>query len=325
LGCNQTNVHCVMKKKVEKGQGPEKSEGKSEPFYNVVYSKMGNTIKESFPTLEKAIEDYEEKARLDKLGYFDDRFVIGVEDHKGVTIDIADYKLKSLKSLAVLTARGGSKRIHKKNIKAFCGKPIIAYSIEAALGSGLFQEVIVSTDCKEIAGISREYGANVPFFRSDKTANDHAGLSEVIEEVKAGYRNSKAYFDTLCCILPTAPFISTHSLKKGAQLLIEKNADVTLPIVRFSSPVQRAYKSRDGKLDMFYPQFYKSRSQDLEPAYHDSGMFYWMKFDKQLESANKFGFEIPQLQAQDIDTMEDWELAELKYCLMQSKNGTASA
>jgi len=297
----------------------------SKLFYNVVYSKMGITIKESFPTLDEATKDYNEKLRLDKLGYFDDRFVIRIEDNKGAHINISNHKLNKFKSIAIITARGGSKRIHKKNIKHFCGKPIIAYSIEAALNSGLFDEVMVSTDDEEIASISKEYGAKIPFFRSEKTADDHSGLSDVIEEVKKEYQKRKVQFDFICCILPTAPFLSISNLKKGVELLIEKNADVTLPIVRFSYPIQRAFKINNEKLEMFYPQFYKYRSQDLESAFHDSGQFYWMKFDKLLESENKFGFEIPEIQAQDIDTKDDWNLAEFKYKLMNdSKNDTTT-
>ncbi len=289
--------------------------------YYVIYSKMGKIIKESFPTLAKAKIDYEQKLKLDKLGYFDDRFVIGIEDNFGVKVDVSlpDYKERPRnkpRSLAVITARGGSKRIPQKNLKYFCGKPIIAYSIEKAISSELFDEVMVSTDDHNIALIAKSYGAKVPFFRSAETASDYAGLSEVLEEVKNEYHTRGGNFDFICCILPTAPFITISNLRKGFELLLEKDADVALPIVRFSYPFQRAFRISGGRLEMFYPDFLRSRSQDLEPAYHDSGQFYWMKFDKSLESADKVGFEIPEMQAQDIDTEDDWYVAELKYKLM---------
>lgn len=220
---------------------------------------------------------------------------------------------KNTKSLAIITARGGSKRIPRKNIKLFCGKPIIAYSIEAARNSALFDEVMVSTDDEEISLVAKKYGATVPFLRSKDTADDSTGLSEVIDEVKREYQKREMNFDFVCCILPTAPFISESNLKKGFELLKERMADVTLPVVRFSYPIQRAFKMTDDRLKMFYPEFYEDRSQDLEPAYHDSGQFYWLKFDKTLKSDNKFGFEISELEAQDIDTESDWSLAELKY------------
>lgn len=293
-------------------------EKKSEVAYYVVYSKMGKTLKDSFGTLNEAVKDYKEKRRLDKLGYFDDRFVIGIEDNEGNKVDISSIVIENQednyrKNLAIITARGGSKRIPKKNIKLFCGKPIIAYSIEAALNSGLFDEVMVSTDDEEISLVAKKYGATVPFLRSKETANDYAGLSEVIEEVKREYQKREIKFDFVCCILPTAPFISVTTLKNGFELLKGRKADVTLPVVRFSYPIQRAFRMTDDRLKMFYPEFYEYRSQDLEPAYHDSGQFYWIKFDKTLKSDNKFGFEISELEAQDIDTESDWSHAEIKY------------
>ena len=223
-------------------------------------------------------------------------------------------------NLAIIPARGGSKRIPRKNIKDFLGKPIIAYSIEVALKSELFDEVMVSTDDKEIAEISMKYDAKVPFNRSDKTADDYATLADVIDEVKNTYRKQNKTFDNICCILPTAPLITLENLKKGYDLLLMKNADSVRPIVRFSYPIQRAVKVEDGKLSMFYPEYQKTRSQDLEPAFHDAGQFYWMRFKPGLRGVNKIGFEIPETNAQDIDTDEDWKIAELKFSYLLGRS-----
>jgi N-acylneuraminate cytidylyltransferase len=228
-----------------------------------------------------------------------------------------------MRNLAIIPARGGSKRIPKKNIKDFLGKPIMAYSIETALHSGLFDEVMVSTDDEEIAQIAVQYGAKVPFMRSEKTANDFSTLSDVIEEVKEQYRLQNVFFENICCILATAPLLTIDILKKGLELLVEKKADSVRPVVRFSYPIQRAVKLDDnGKVIMFYPEHQYTRSQDLEAAFHDTGQFYWMKFETGLKGENKIGFEIPEIQVQDIDTEEDWKLAELKYNLFfNAKSG----
>ncbi|PKG43447.1 pseudaminic acid cytidylyltransferase [Psychroflexus sp. MES1-P1E] len=219
-----------------------------------------------------------------------------------------------MSNLCVIPARGGSKRIPRKNIKDFLGKPIIAYSIEAALSSGLFDEVMVSTDDEEIAAIAKEYGASIPFFRNKENANDFATLADVIDEVKIYYQEKGVDFDTVCCFLPTAPFVSANLLNKGFKLLKEQNVDSVKPIVRFSYPIQRSVKINDvGLLDMFYPEHQKTRSQDLEPAYHDAGQFYWMTYETGLRGNKKYGFEISEQLVQDIDTDEDWKIAELKY------------
>lgn len=218
-----------------------------------------------------------------------------------------------MNNLALIPARGGSKRIPHKNIKDFLGKPILAHSIEIALKSTLFKEIMVSTDDQKIADIAVQYGAKAPFFRSPETANDFATLADVIDEVKQCYLKRNQTFDNVCCILPTAPLITLRNLKKGYSLLKNKNADSVNPVVRFSYPIQRAVKMIDCKLEMFYPEYQKSRSQDLEPAFHDAGQFYWMQFETGLRGQNKFGFEIPEMEAQDIDTEGDWKLAEIKY------------
>lgn len=225
-----------------------------------------------------------------------------------------------MKNLAIIPARGGSKRIPRKNIKDFLGKPIIAYSIEAALNSGLFDEVMVSTDDEEIAAVALQYGASVPFMRSEKTANDYAPLAEVVEEVKNDYGQMNRSFDNICLILPTSPLITSSMLNKGKDLLIQTKADSVRPVVRFGYPIQRAFKMDEkGAVSMFNPEFAQTRSQDLEPSYHDAGMFYWMKADKGLKGTNKYGFEISEMECQDIDNETDWKMAEMKFKINNKK------
>lgn len=224
-----------------------------------------------------------------------------------------------MNNLAIIAARGGSKRIPGKNIKNFMGRPIIAYSIEAAIKSALFTEIMVSTDDEEIAAVAKQYGAKVPFLRSAENADDYATLADVADEVRAEYEKQKIFFDNICLILPTAPFISPDILKKTYHLLLSEDIDSVRPVVKFSYPIQRALKMRNGKLQMFYPEHKTTRSQDLEPAYHDAGQFYWMKTEKALRGTNKFGFEIPEILVQDIDNEEDWRMAEMKYKYLNEK------
>lgn len=226
------------------------------------------------------------------------------------------------KRVAVITARGGSKRIPKKNIRAFCGKPILLYSIEAALCSGLFDEVMVSTDSEEIAEIARAAGAKVPFMRSTEAANDYASTADVLLEVLADYKKTGQSFDTICCIYPTAPFVTPAKLKQAVMLLEEKDVDSVVPVVRYSFPPQRAFVVRDGFTVMKYPEHAKTRSQDLEPYFHDCGQFYCMQTSRFLEKKQIFtdrmlSIEMPETQVQDIDNESDWELAELKYRMMR--------
>lgn len=226
-----------------------------------------------------------------------------------------------MKNLAIIPARGGSKRIPRKNIKDFLGKPIIAYSIETALESELFDEVMVSTDDKEIAEISKEYGAEVPFMRSDENADDHATLADVVDEVRESYTRINRSFEYVCCILATAPLIDTAVLEKGLTILKKSQANTVKPVVRFSYPIQRAVRmNQEGVLEMFKPEHMKTRSQDLEPAYHDAGQFYWCRYELGMRGNNKIGFEISELLVQDIDNEEDWEVAELKYLRRNQKS-----
>jgi len=223
------------------------------------------------------------------------------------------------KSVAIITARGGSKRIPRKNIKLFLGKPIISYSIAAALESGCFAEVMVSTDDEEIADIARSLCAQVPFMRSAENSNDFVGTTEVLREVVLEYRNKGRSFDTLCCIYPTAPFVTAEKLRKGMSLLKETGADCVLPIVGFSYPIQRSLKIReDGRAVMFWPENYAKRSQDFPRAYHDCGQFYCMKVTSLLEQMKLFAehtvpIVVPESDVQDIDNEEDWKMAEVKY------------
>lgn len=224
-------------------------------------------------------------------------------------------------NLAIIPARGGSKRIPRKNIKFFLGKPIIAYSIEAALKSNLFDEVMVSTDDEEIAKIARDYGAKVPFLRSQDNANDFAVLADVVEEVVVKYSKNNEIFKNICCILPTAPFVSANKITEAFNKLKTGNFDTVFPVLEFSFPIQRSLKIEDSKVKMVWNENLNTRSQDLDPRYHDSGQFYWVKTqsfltEKKLFTNNSGAIIISQLEAQDIDTETDWKLAEIKYKLM---------
>jgi N-acylneuraminate cytidylyltransferase len=218
--------------------------------------------------------------------------------------------------LAIITARGGSKRIPKKNIKDFCGKPIIAYSIGAALESGVFDEVMVSTDSPEIAEIAKKYGAAVPFLRSETTSNDYATTADVIEEVLLRYREMGRSFSSFACIYPTAPFVTGKKLSEAAALL--KGADAVISVVKYSFPPQRAFVVRDGNVAFQYPQYERTRSQDLEAIYHDCGQFYLCDSEKFLSNRSLIlpktkPYILPEEEVQDIDTFSDWEIAEAKY------------
>lgn len=224
-------------------------------------------------------------------------------------------------NLAIIPARGGSKRIPRKNIKPFLGVPIIAYSIKAALESGLFDEVMVSTDDAEIREIALKYGAKVPFMRSEDNSGDFATTADVIIEVLDAYQNLGRTFDNACCIYPSAPFTTAAKLQEAYGLLTEKNADTVFPVMPFSFPVQRAVKLEEGRISFIQPEFALSRSQDLEPAYHDAGQFYFFNTSrlaetKKIVTDNTSAIIISELEAQDIDNEVDWKLAEMKYRLL---------
>lgn len=230
-----------------------------------------------------------------------------------------------MKTIAIITARGGSKRIPRKNIKEFCGKPILAYSIEAALAAGIFDTVMVSTDDEEIAETAKRYGAEVPFYRSEKTANDFATTNDVLSEVLEEYEKRGERFELACCIYPTAPFVTAQKLKTAVERLKESDADTLIPVVPFSYPPQRAMLVREGRLVFEYPRYLDSRSQDLEPHYHDVGQFYVFRtaaFRKngKLMLGNILPMVIPELEVQDIDNESDWKIAEIKYQAMERKD-----
>lgn len=223
------------------------------------------------------------------------------------------------KRIAIITARGGSKRIPKKNIKDFCGKPIIAYSIEAAISSELFDEVMVSTDSEEIAEIAKKYGASVPFMRSAETSNDYATTNDVLMEVFNEYEKRGQEFDIAVCIYPTAPFVTADKLKRAIDMVEKDGADAVTPVVQFSFPPQRAFIIRDNALEYQYPENANARSQDLEAVYHDCGQFYVMRpynILHDVESTMTMPLIMKESEVQDIDTIEDWKIAEIKYKLM---------
>jgi N-acylneuraminate cytidylyltransferase len=226
------------------------------------------------------------------------------------------------KSLAVITARGGSKRVPRKNIKEFCGEPIIAYSIRAALKSGIFDEVMVSTDDEEIAKIAKELGAQVPFLRSPENSGDMAMTHEVVLEVLRGYQQLGREFDIVCCIYPTAPFLTAERLKESMEKLRQEKADGVMPVVRFSFPPQRCFVIADGLVAYKWPENRLKRSQDLEPYYHDCGQFYLLRVEPFLREqsmvlANTVPVIMDEKEVQDIDTPEDWEMAEMKFRLLR--------
>ena len=225
-----------------------------------------------------------------------------------------------MSNIAIITARGGSKRIPRKVIRPFLGKPIMLYSIETALQSGLFDEVMVSTEDEEIAELAQRHGASVPFRRSAKTADDFATTADVLNEVLASYEQHGRAFTYACCLYPTAPFVTPALLQQAFDKLQTGGFDCVFPVQRFGFPVQRAVTFTDDRLTWLQPEYALTRSQDLQPAYHDAGQFYFFNVAAfrqkgQLLTDNTSGLVISEMQAQDIDNEEDWQVAELKYQL----------
>ncbi|MBO4899625.1 MAG: pseudaminic acid cytidylyltransferase [Lachnospiraceae bacterium] len=224
-----------------------------------------------------------------------------------------------MSAIAIITARGGSKRIPRKNIREFCGKPIMNYSIEAALESGIFDEVMVSTEDEEIADIARAAGAAVPFMRSAETSSDTATTEEVISEVLERYEEMGRTFEYGCCIYPTAPFVTAHKLKDAFDILVESGAQSIVPMQEFTYPPQRGlFIDGEGYVKMLHPEYATTRSQDLEKHYHECGQFYifrnadfLIQHDTTMEKS--IPYIIDPVESQDIDTESDWALAELKY------------
>lgn len=233
----------------------------------------------------------------------------------------------SMSAICVITARGGSKRIPRKNVKEFCGKPILAYSIEAALASELFDVVMVSTDDADIAQVAKSYGAEVPFLRTERNSDDYATTADVIAEVLDAYKVRGAIFETVCCIYPTAPFVTKDKLSECAGLLTGA-ADAVVPVVRYSFPPQRGFEVEDGYVEYCHPEYRLTRSQDLKPIFHDAGQFYFCR----VAAFNQYGTLVPprsvpfyleETECQDIDNESDWKLAELKYRAMLDRASAA--
>lgn len=222
-----------------------------------------------------------------------------------------------MRKLCIIPARGGSKRIPRKNVKAFFGKPIITYTIETAINSQLFDEVMVSTDDDEIKEIALQNGAEVPFKRSDEKANDTAVLADVIAEVLEQYKKVGKEFDIICCLLPTAVLTKVDYLNLALVKLKEPGITAVIPIIKYGSPIQRALKVNENYIEM-NSQYVNERSQDLQPHYFDAGQFYLLETNYFLKEKKIFmkeaGYiELAEYDAQDVDTAEDWRMLEIKY------------
>lgn len=227
--------------------------------------------------------------------------------------------------LAIIPARGGSKRIPRKNIKPFCGKPMIAWSIEAALESGCFDRIIVSTDDEEIAEVARQYGAEVPFMRPLALSDDHTGTIPVIRHAIETINSQGRAVEQACCLYATAPFIQAEDLRRGLEILQGSGGDYAFSVTSYAFPIQRAIRlTPEGRVEMFNPEHFSTRSQDLEEAYHDAGQFYWGRADawlqgKMIFSPTSLPVMLPRHRVQDIDTPEDWVRAEWLFKATQAQ------
>ncbi len=229
--------------------------------------------------------------------------------------------------IAIIPARGGSKRVPRKNVKHFAGKPIIAWSIEAARKSGIFDRIVLSTDDGEIAAVAGSYGAEVPFLRPPDLSDDFTGTKEVIAHAIKELQDGSSATDEVCCIYATAPFVRADDLKKGLQILLTGNWDYVFPAAEFNSSIFRAFRlDVEGRVDMVFPEHALTRSQDLSKCYYDAGQFYWARANTWLEgrtiiSDRSHAMEIPANRVQDIDTVSDWEMAELKFNTLMGMMG----
>ena len=227
--------------------------------------------------------------------------------------------------LCVIPARGGSKRIPRKNIKSFCGQSMIGYSIKAAIASGCFDKIIVSTDDQEIAEVAKSFGAAVPFMRPDELANDYTATIPVIKHAIEWFDDQGQSPSEVCCLYATAPFVQADSIRKAYKKMKQEKVDYCFTVTSFAFPIQRAIKiTAENRIEMFYPEHFETRSQDLEESYHDAGQFYWGKAEafkqqKSLFSKSATPYILPQHLVQDIDTMEDWKKAELTYKIIQKE------
>ena len=225
--------------------------------------------------------------------------------------------------VAIIPARGGSKRIPNKNIKSFADQPIISYSIKAAQDVDLFDRIIVSTDSQEIGEVAKSYGAEVPFIRPAYLADDFAGTAPVLIHALNWLIDHDLSADFFCCIYATAPFIRAKDIMRGFALLREKNSTIAFSVTTFAYPIFRALTvTENGRLKMIWPEYHDSRSQDLPESYHDAGQFYWGNTEKFMRGKTLFSSDavpivIPRYLVQDIDTPEDWETAEKMYSVLQ--------
>lgn len=226
--------------------------------------------------------------------------------------------------VAVIPARGGSKRIPRKNIKLFCGKPMIAWSIEAALASGCFDRVIVSTDDQEIAAIARQWGAEVPFMRPASLSDDFTGTIPVIAHAIDAMKREGHSIEFACCIYATAPFVRAQDIQRGLSDLQASDAAYSFSVTSYPFPIQRAIRMTSaGRVEMFQPELFNTRSQDLEESFHDAGQFYWGRAESWAEEKIFFAphslpIHLPRARVQDVDTQEDWDRAEWIFRAMQA-------
>lgn len=225
--------------------------------------------------------------------------------------------------LAVIPARGGSKRIPRKNVKVFCGKPMIAWSIEAARQSGCFDEVVVSTDDHEIAEVAKQYGASAPFMRPASLADDFTGTTPVVRHATEWFQRRGIAPSEVCCIYATAPFLQVDDLRRGLDLLLANNCSYAFSVTSYPFPIQRAIRiTEQGRVEMLHPEHFNTRSQDLEEAWHDAAQFYWGRTEAWVAERVIFSREsvpvvLPRHRVQDIDTPEDWSRAEVMFKSMQ--------
>ena len=227
-------------------------------------------------------------------------------------------------TIAVIPARGGSKRIIKKNIRLFCGSEIISYPIKAALESRCFTKVVVSTDNKEIAEIAKANGAEIPFHRSETNSDDYATLSDVMEETILNFKELNISCKYICCILPTSPLLAVSDLRKGYEVIKQPDVDSVVTVTKYEYPIERSLVVRNNYLSFTNSEYINTRSNDLEDSYHDVGQFYWLNTDNFLSKKSFFMEKtrpliLSHLNVQDIDTEEDWKLAEIKYHSLRLK------
>jgi pseudaminic acid cytidylyltransferase len=228
-----------------------------------------------------------------------------------------------MSNVAIIPARGGSKRIPMKNIKPFAGKPIIAYSIIEAKKTQLFKRIIVSTDSEEIAKVSRDYGAEIPFMRPPELSNDYTGINPVILHALQSLLNDGEVIDYICCVYPTAPLITSYYIRKGYELIKKSKAASALSVTTFPSPIFRALTINDSsRIEMVWPKYFSTRSQDLPQVFHDAGQFCWANAKKYLEEKTFLASDavpvvLPRYFVQDIDTLEDWKITELLYEVLE--------